>query len=201
MKGQAQRQLDELLDELEQEQKVPDLLLHSCCGPCSTYVIEYLSCFFRITVFYYNPNIDPEDEYRFRAKEQKRFIESFPTKYPVRFVEGEYEPARYYETVSGLEDEPEGGRRCEQCFRLRLTKTAQKAAQLGADYFATTLTISPQKNVELLNRLGNEIGDAYNVTYLPSEFRKKNGYLRSTQLSAEYHMYRQDFCGCKFSIR
>ena len=195
-----QRELDQLIEEIEAEGKVPTLLLHSCCAPCSSYCIEYLSQFFAITVFYYNPNIYPDEEYFHRVKEQQRFISEFPTKHPVSFIEGDFEKDRFYsEVAKGLEKEPERGARCTKCFELRLGETAKRAAAEGMDYFATTLTISPMKDVELLNTIGAAMGQRYGVEYLATEFRKKNGYLRSTQISKEYDMYRQDYCGCVYS--
>lgn len=197
-----QRELDQLIEEIEAEGKVPTLLLHSCCAPCSSYCIEYLSQFFAITVFYYNPNIYPDEEYFHRVKEQQRFISEFPTKHPVSFIEGDFEKDRFYsEVAKGLEKEPERGARCTKCFELRLGETAKRAAAEGMDYFATTLTISPMKDVELLNTIGAAMGERYGVEYLATEFRKKNGYLRSTQISKEYDMYRQDYCGCVYSYQ
>ena len=197
-----QRELDQLIEEIEAEGKVPTLLLHSCCAPCSSYCIEYLSQFFAITVFYYNPNIYPDEEYFHRVKEQQRFIREFPTKHPVSFIEGDFEKDRFYsEVAKGLEKEPERGARCTKCFELRLGETAKRAAAEGMDYFATTLTISPMKDVELLNSIGAAMGERYGVEYLATEFRKKNGYLRSTQISKEYDMYRQDYCGCVYSFQ
>ena len=197
-----QRELDQLIEEIEAEGKVPTLLLHSCCAPCSSYCIEYLSQFFAITVFYYNPNISPDEEYFHRVKEQQRFISEFPTKHPVSFIEGDFEKDRFYsEVAKGLEKEPERGARCTKCFELRLGETAKRAAAEGMDYFATTLTISPMKDVELLNSIGAAMGERYGVEYLATEFRKKNGYLRSTQISKEYDMYRQDYCGCVYSFQ
>ena len=179
---------------------VPTLALHSCCGPCSSYVLEYLSQYFRITVFYYNPNIYPEEEYRIRAREQQAFIARFPAKHPISFVEGEFDTDLFYETVRGLEKEPEGGKRCEACFRLRLEETVKLAKRMGADYFTTTLTISPMKNAALLNEIGQKLGEKYGVKWLFSDFKKKGGYQRSVELSREYGMYRQDYCGCVFSM-
>ena len=197
-----QRELDQLIEEIEAEGKVPTLLLHSCCAPCSSYCIEYLSQFFAITVFYYNPNIYPDEEYFHRVKEQQRFISEFPTKHPVSFIEGDFEKDRFYsEVAKGLEKEPERGARCTKCFELRLGETAKRAAAEGMDYFATTLTISPMKDVELLNTIGAAMGERCGVEYLATEFRKKNGYLRSTQISKEYDMYRQDYCGCVYSFQ
>ena len=201
-KRNYQKELDQLISEIETEGKVPTLFLHSCCAPCSSYCIEYLSQFFAITVFYYNPNIYPDEEYYHRVKEQQRFIEQFPTKHPVSFIEGDFEKDRFYSEVArGLEDEPERGARCAKCFALRLGETAKRAEALDFDYFATTLTISPQKDVELINEIGEQIGREEGIAYLPTEFRKRNGYLRSTQISKEYDMYRQDYCGCVYSKR
>lgn len=196
-----QRELDSLIASLQAEDIRPGLLLHSCCAPCSSYVIEYLSHYFDITVFYYNPNIDSSLEYKRRVEEQKRFIRDFPASGPVSFLEGPFERDRYYEAVKGLEGEPEGGKRCRVCFALRLEETARAAADGHFDYFTTTLSISPMKDPVLLNTLGEELGHKYGVPYLVSEFRKRNGFLRSTELSKEYGLYRQDYCGCVFSKR
>lgn len=196
-----QKQLDKLLDTIKSGDKTPRLLLHSCCAPCSSYVLEYLSDFFKITVFYYNPNISPEEEYRKRVAEQKRLISQLPLKNTVDFIEGEYKPADYYSAVKGLEHIPEGGERCFACYRLRLEETARLAADLNADYFTTTLSISPYKNASKLNEIADELSEIYNVKNLPSDFKKKEGYKRSIQLSHEYGLYRQDYCGCVFSKR
>ena len=178
---------------------MPTLLLHSCCAPCSSYVLEYLSQYFAITVFYYNPNIYPEEEYDKRVREQQSFIRCFPAKHPISFVEGDFDQARFYEAVRGLEQEPEGGRRCEVCFRLRLEEAAKMAVQLGMDYFTTTLSISPLKNAQKLNEIGEELSEMYKIPHLPNDFKKKGGYKRSVELSAEYDLYRQNYCGCVFS--
>lgn len=177
----------------------PTLLLHSCCAPCSSYVLEYLSDFFRITVFYYNPNIYPEQEYAMRVREQQEFIRRFPAKYPVSFVEGAYDTQRFYAMAKGMEALPEGGERCFRCYELRLRKTGELARAQGFDYFTTTLSISPLKNAEKLNEIGVRIGEELGVSYLQSDFKKKNGYKRSAELSREYGMYRQDYCGCVYS--
>lgn len=205
MNRNYQKELDKLLAEFTESGSVPTLLLHSCCAPCSSYCLEYLANYFKIILYYYNPNISPKEEYENRVEEQKRLIrelgeEKFD-RYSISFQEGAYEPEKYYETVKGLEKEPEGGRRCEACFRLRLTAAAEKAKELHADYFTTTLTISPLKSAPLLNALGEEIGLQAGVPFLPSDFKKKNGYKRSIELSARYGLYRQDFCGCVFSKR
>ena len=182
-------------------QPAPSLLLHSCCAPCSSYVLEYLSQYFQITVFYYNPNIYPEDEYFRRVEEQKRLIRDMPLPRPVSFLEGRFLPREFYDAVRGLEQIPEGGERCRACFRLRLAETAELAAERGFDYFTTTLTISPLKNAAVLNETGEALAQEYQVRWLPSDFKKKNGYKRSTELSAAYGLYRQDYCGCVFSLR
>lgn len=178
------------------------LFLHSCCAPCSSYCLEYLCRYFLITVFYYNPNISASAEYRKRVEEQKRLIETFNREkkgYPISVIEGDYEPDLFFERVKGLEDCPEGGERCMVCFDLRLRRTAEEALKGGYDYFATTLTISPLKNAAKINEIGCGLAEEYGVKWLPSDFKKKNGYKRSIELSAEYDLYRQDFCGCAFS--
>lgn len=194
-----QRELEEILQRQKIEHAVPKLLLHSCCAPCSSYVIEYLSSYFKMTVFYYNPNLYPDEEYEKRVQEQIRFIERFPAKHPVGFLSGDFEKERFYEAVKGLEREAEGGARCFACYRLRLMETARMAKELGMDYFTTTLSISPLKNAVKLNEIGEELAKEYGAVYLPSDFKKKNGYRRSVELSKEYGMYRQDYCGCVFS--
>lgn len=199
MKRNYQRELDKLIEELKKEGKIPHLLLHSCCAPCSSYVLEYLSQYFSITVFYYNPNITDSGEYQKRVKEQERLIRELPARNPVSFVEGPYEPKAFTEAVSGLEQIPEGGERCFQCFALRLSKTAQLAKEQGFDYFTTTLTISPLKNAQKLNEIGEEMAKKYGCCFLNSDFKKKNGYKRSIELSREYGLYRQDYCGCIYS--
>ena len=196
-----QRELEAVIKENESKSRVPRLLLHSCCAPCSSYVLEYLSDYFEITVFYYNPNISPAEEYEKRAAEQQHFIDRLPAKHPITLVVGEYEPQRFYEVSRGLEQVPEGGERCFRCYRLRLEEAAKMAAEGGFDYFATTLTISPLKNAQKLNEIGEELSEIYKVEHLPSDFKKKNGYKRSVELSAEYGLYRQNYCGCVFSKR
>ena len=194
-----QRKLDGILRDLEKRGEVPSLLLHCCCAPCSTYVLEYLSNYFRITTFYYNPNIFPEEEYQHRVAELKRFSAEFPTKYPVQLLEGNYEPAKYYAAVKGLEHDPEGGARCLKCFELRLGESAKVAKELGMDYFTTTLTISPMKDAAVLNEIGEKMAEKFGVRHLPSNFKKRNGFLRSTEICKIYGLYRQDFCGCVYS--
>lgn len=180
----------------------PRLFLHSCCAPCSSYCLEYLCQYFAITVFYYNPNISMEEEYRKRVAEQKRLIAAYNEKqkgYPIQVVEGDYQPGLFFEMAKGYEDCPEGGERCFKCFDLRLRRTAEEAKAGGYDYFATTLTISPLKNADKINEIGGQLASEYGVSWLPSDFKKKNGYKRSIELSAEYDLYRQDYCGCAFS--
>ncbi len=196
-----QKELDRILDQLVSENRIPHLVLHSCCAPCSSYVLEYLSEFFRITVFYYNPNITIEEEYRHRVSELKRLVSEMPFKNPVEVVEGSYDPRIFFETVKGLENIPEGGERCFRCYRLRMEETAKLAKELGADCFTTTLSISPLKNAEKINEIGEELAMKYGVSLLPADFKKKNGYKRSVELSNEYCLYRQNYCGCVFSKR
>ena len=196
-----QKELDGILEELTREGRVPRLLLHSCCAPCSSYVLEYLSRYFYITVLYYNPNIYPPSEYRLRVREQESLISRMDFVYPVAFLEGSYRPETFYEAVRGLEGEPEGGKRCEKCYELRLLEAAREAKAGAYDYFTTTLTISPLKSADKLNEIGRRVGTEFGVAYLPSDFKKRDGYKRSTQLSKEYGLYRQDYCGCVYSVR
>lgn len=194
-----QLKMEEIIRNNCSETKVPSVLLHSCCAPCSSYCIECLAKYFAVTVFYDNPNIYPEEEYWMRVKEQKRFIEQFPTRHPVAFLEGSYEPERFYEMARGMEALPEGDRRCYACYELRLKDTAKQAKAGGFDYFTTTLSISPMKNASWLNEIGQRLEQEYGISYLYSDFKKKNGYKRSTEISKEYEMYRQYYCGCVFS--
>lgn len=196
-----QKELERLLKELETADRVPTLLIHSCCAPCSSYVLEYLSQYFKITVFYYNPNIYPESEYEKRILEQQKLIRDMKFKYPVSFLEGRYEKEKFYNVSQGMEELKEGGARCMECYRLRLSEAARQAASGGFDYFTTTLSISPMKNAQKLNEIGVQLGKEYGVEYLASDFKKKNGYKRSIELSKEYGLYRQDYCGCEFSMR
>lgn len=196
-----QKELDKLLARLEKEERVPSLLLHSCCAPCSSYVLEYLGQYFNITVFYYNPNIFPESEYTKRILEQQTLIGQMRVKYPVSFIAGSYDKDRFYEMAKGLEHVKEGGERCLKCYELRLRESAWIAKSGGFDYFTTTLSISPMKNATRLNEIGLRLQEEYGVNYLISDFKKKNGYKRSIELSKEYGLYRQDYCGCEFSVR
>lgn len=205
-KGNArnyQKELDRLIGQLDG--RAPRLLLHSCCAPCSSYVLEYLRRYFQITVFYHNPNITEQEEYQKRAAEQQRLIGAFNRLtgcgYPIEIIEGCYAPSAFYEAVKGLEQCPEGGARCDACFALRLGETARTAVEIGADFFGTTLTISPLKDAVRLNEIGERLADRYQVAWLPGDFKKKNGFKRSIELSAEYGLYRQDYCGCAYSKR
>ena len=199
MNTNYQKVLDETIKKIQLNNEVPTLLIHSCCAPCSSYCLEYLSEFFKITVLYYNPNIFPVEEYEFRANEQERFINSFPAKNPIKFIKAIYTPEEFYAIAKGLEKEPEGGERCTKCYHLRLEYTVRLAKELGMDYFTTTLSISPLKDAHRLNSIGLELEEIYKVPYLVSDFKKKNGYKRSVELSKEYEMYRQNFCGCIYS--
>lgn len=194
-----QQKLDKRLEEITKKQQVPNLLLHVCCAPCSSYVLEYLSNFFNITLFFYNPNIAPNAEFDKRVKELKRFVQEFSTKYPVLIEVGRYCPEEFLNMAKGLESEPEGGERCYHCYEQRLRQTAIKCRQENYDYFTTTLSISPYKRADWLNEIGQRLAEEYDITYLVSDFKKKNGYKRSIELSQEYHLYRQDYCGCIFS--
>lgn len=196
-----QKVLDRELEKLTTEGRTPRLLLHSCCAPCSSYVLEYLSRYFDITVYYYNPNIAPAEEFRLRAEEQKRLIQEMPLTRPVAFLDSEYDPAAFAAIAKGHEDDPEGGERCTACYQLRLEAAAKTAARLGFDYFTTTLSISPLKDAQRLNTIGGQLAEQYGVPYLYSDFKKKEGYKRSCVLAAAYGLYRQDYCGCVYSKR
>ncbi|KMZ55171.1 epoxyqueuosine reductase QueH [Dorea sp. D27] len=196
-----QKELDKLIERLKGDKKVPRLLLHSCCAPCSSYVLEYLSDCFDITVFYYNPNIYPESEYTKRILEQQTLIGEMDTRYPVSFIAGHYDRERFYEMAAGMEHLKEGGERCLKCYELRLREAAELAVKGGFEYFTTTLSISPLKNADRLNDIGVKLEKEFGVTYLQSDFKKKNGYKRSIELSKEFGLYRQDYCGCEFSYK
>ena len=210
------KMLDTEIQKLEESGTKPRLLLHSCCAPCSSYVMEYLREYFKITVFYYNPNITAGKEYNYRLAEEKRLIEAYNRQVETQdfkgmnstrnamkidILEAPYDPENYLEAVKGYENCPEGGDRCGICFEMRLIKTAEAALKGGYDYFTTTLTISPLKNAARLNEIGERVGAEYGVRFLPSDFKKKNGYKRSIELSREFSLYRQNFCGCSFSRR
>lgn len=200
-----QKELEKIIASLTEPKKV---FLHSCCAPCSSYCMEYLRRYFDITVFYYNPNIMHEEEYRKRVTEQKRLIDVYneiaadeekETLLKIAFMEGGYDVDNYLTAIKGLESCPEGGSRCGKCFELRLRETARVAKEFNMDYFTTTLTISPLKNAQLINEIGNRIGEEMGIAFLPSDFKKNNGYLRSIELSKKYDLYRQNYCGCDFS--
>lgn len=194
-----QKLLDRTIEEIRLQNRTPSLLLHSCCAPCSSYVLEYLSEYFRITVFYFNPNITSREEYEKRIAEQKRLISLLPVKNPIDFIEGEYCPEDFFELAKGLESVPEGGERCFKCYRQRISRAADYAKEMGFDFFTTTLSVSPHKNAEKLNEIGREEGKRTGVPYLFSDFKKREGYKRSIALSAQYGLYRQSYCGCIFS--
>ena len=196
-----QKELDKLIEQNMREDLSPSLLLHSCCAPCSSYTIEYLSQFFKITVLYYNPNISPKEEYEKRKSEQLRLIGEMKTKYPVSFLDCDYDYNEFLDIARGYELCKEGGERCFRCYRLRLEKTAELAKKNNFDYFCTTLSISPLKNSQKINEIGFELEKELDVKWLPSDFKKKEGYKRSIELSAQYHLYRQNYCGCVFSKR
>lgn len=193
-----QKRMEETLSALAGTE---DILLHSCCAPCSSAVIACLSSFFRITVFYYNPNIDEREEYDKRAREQERLIRAMPTPNPVTFLEGEYDSEDFLVGARARANDREGGERCTFCYALRLDKTARVAQELKIPFFATTLSVSPMKDAERINAIGSAAGEKYGVRWLWSDFKKKNGYLKSIELSREYGLYRQDYCGCSFSRR
>lgn len=194
-----QKKLDAELNRILDTGHKPRLLLHVCCAPCSSYVLEYLNRYFEITVCFYNPNISPKSEYDYRAQELLRLAKEMPLSQPVHCHIEDYDPTPFMAIAKGLENEPEGGARCTACYRLRLEHTAQIAAADEYDYFTTTLSISPLKDAERLNRIGGELAQEYGVPYLFSDFKKREGYKRSIQLSSEYNLYRQDYCGCAFS--
>lgn len=200
-KHNYQKDLEKILAQIQKEGSTPTLFLHSCCAPCSSYVLEYLSPYFEITDFFYNPNISPREEYEKREKELENLIEAMPFLHKPRFLAGEYCPEKFYQMARGMEDIPEGGERCFLCYRMRMEEAARLAAEGEYDYFTTTLSISPLKNAEKINEIGKELEQKYGVKHLPSDFKKKDGYKRSTELSKSYNLYRQDFCGCVFSKR
>ncbi len=222
MKRNYQKEMEQVIKSLQGKEPAPSLLLHSCCAPCSSYVLQYLCRYFRITVLYYNPNIYPPKEYDKRVKEQEDYIKRFSAHareelrltrqpagdgpgeaacvfYPINFVGGEYGQGRFYEAVKGMEHLPEGGERCFRCYELRLREAAEYAKRLHMDYFTTTLSISPLKDAGKLNEIGESLAIEYGIPYLCSDFKKKDGYRQSVALSKEYGMYRQDYCGCVFS--
>lgn len=196
-----QSKLNKIIEQIVEKGEVPRLLLHSCCAPCSSYCISYLAEFFEITVFYYNPNISPVEEYEKRVLEQQRLIRELPVKHMVSFAEGKYEPEVFYEMAKGQEEVPEGGVRCFACYELRQRAAAAYARENGFDFFTTTLSVSPHKNAQMLNEIGLRLSKEYQIPYLVSDFKKKGGYAKSIALSKEYDLYRQNYCGCEFSRR
>ena len=198
MKKNYQLELDKVVTNLT-ENCHPRLLLHACCAPCSSYVLEYLSRFFDITLFYYNPNITSKEEYSKRVQEVQRLLQEMPLPAPVSFLAGRYDPERFFAMAKGMETLPEGGQRCFACYRLRLTEAAAAAKTGGFDWFTTTLSISPHKNAQKLNEIGLELAQQAGVRWLPSDFKKRGGYQRSIALSRQYSLYRQNYCGCIYS--
>ena len=194
-----QKQTDTIIDDIVKSGEAPKLLLHSCCAPCSSYTLEYLSQYFDITVFYFNPNISPKSEFDKRLAEQKRLIEQLPSKNSIKLVAGNYDYNEFLTVAKGYEDAPEGGERCFRCYRMRLEKTAALAKEKGFDYFCTTLSISPLKNSQKINEIGILTAERYGVKWLPSDFKQREGYKRSIELSRQYNLYRQNFCGCVYS--
>ena len=193
------KEMENILESLKKDNKVPKLLLHSCCAPCSSHVISVLTDYFDITILYYNPNIEPFEEYEKRKQEEIRFIEQYPNKNKLDIIDCDYDNILFKKMSEGLEQEKEGGARCVKCYHLRLDKTASMASELNYDYFATTLTVSPLKNSEKLNTIGKFLETKYNIKYLVSDFKKKEGYKHSIELAKEYDLYRQDYCGCIYS--
>lgn len=214
MKRNFQKELEAILTRLEERNDLPSLLIHSCCAPCSSYVLEYLSNHFNIIVYYYNPNIAPKSEYLKRLDEQVRLVDilnidineinhfnSNKSADNIKVICGDYDQNEFLKRIAGLEEEPEGGLRCIECFKIRLERSAKKAAEIGCEFFTTTLTVSPYKNADILNQIGKEAAEKHNVKFLPSDFKKNDGYKRSIVLSNQFGLYRQDYCGCAFSIR
>ena len=198
MKINYQKILDDKIEEIKKQNIKPTLLLHACCAPCSSAVLEYLYENFNITLFFYNPNISPESEFNYRLEELKRLIVEMNFR-DIEIVVPDYDNNEFEELAKGLEDLPEGDKRCKKCYHLRLMKTAEYAKEKGFDYFTTTLSVSPYKNAQLLNEIGGELEKEYETPYLYSDFKKKEGYKRSCELSREYNLYRQNYCGCIYS--
>ena len=194
-----QLELDKIIKKIEGENTTKSLLLHSCCAPCSSYVLAYLNKYFNITVFYYNPNITNKEEYLKRKQEQIRLISELPAINKINILDADYKPEKFFEISKGLEDCREGGERCFKCYKLRLEATAKAAKENNFDYFCTTLTISPLKNAQKINEIGHMLGDEYQIPFLPSDFKKKEGFKKSIELSSQYNLYRQNYCGCIYS--
>lgn len=194
-----QLELDKIINKIEGENTTKSLLLHSCCAPCSSYVLSYLNKYFNITVFYYNPNITNKEEYLKRKQEQIRLITELPADNKIKILDADYNPEKFFEISKGLEDCREGGERCFKCYELRLKATAEAAKENDFDYFCTTLTISPLKNAQKINEIGHMLGDEYGIPFLPSNFKKKDGFKKSIELSRIYNLYRQNYCGCIYS--
>lgn len=194
-----QLELDKIINKIEGENTTKSLLLHSCCAPCSSYVLSYLNKYFKITVFYYNPNITNKEEYLKRKQEQIRLISELPAINKINILDADYNPEKFFEISKGLEDCREGGERCFKCYKLRLEATAKAAKENNFDYFCTTLTISPLKNAQKINEIGHMLGDKYQIPFLPSDFKKKEGFKKSIDLSSQYNLYRQNYCGCIYS--
>ena len=194
-----QLELDKIINKIEGENTTKSLLLHSCCAPCSSYVLAYLNKYFNITVFYYNPNITNKEEYLKRKQEQIRLISELPAINKINILDADYKPEKFFEISKGLEDCREGGERCFKCYKLRLEATAKAAKENNFDYFCTTLTISPLKNAQKINEIGHMLGDEYQIPFLPSDFKKKEGFKKSIELSSQYNLYSQNYCGCIYS--
>ena len=197
MKENYQLKLESIINNLDHR---PTLLLHSCCAPCSSYVLNYLNNYFDITIYYYNPNIYPESEYEKRLSEQVRLINELNDN-KINIVKGIYEPNKFYDISKGLESDKEGSTRCHKCYELRLDNTALYGKENNYEYFTTTLSVSPYKNSNIINELGQKLEEKYNIKYLYADFKKKNGYKKSIEYSKQYNLYRQDYCGCEFSYK
>lgn len=193
------KETEKIIEKNKREHILPSLLLHACCAPCSSACLEFLNKYFDITIFYYNPNISPKAEFDKRLNEEKRLLKEMPFENEVKIIDGFYDYNEFLEIAKGLEDVPEGGERCFKCYRLRLEKTAKLAKEMGFDYFCTTLSISPLKNSQKINEIGFDVEKQYGVKWLASDFKKQERYKRSIELSKEYNLYRQNFCGCVFS--
>lgn len=194
-----QLELDKIINKIEGENTTKSLLLHSCCAPCSSYVLAYLNKYFNITVFYYNPNITNKEEYLKRKQEQIRLISELPAINKINILDADYNPEKFFEISKGLENCREGGERCFKCYKLRLEATAKAAKENSFNYFCTTLTISPLKNAQKINEMGQMLGNEYQISFLPSDFKKKEGFKKSIELSSQYNLYRQNYCGCIYS--